>query len=452
MTQSSWPSSSDGSRSSAVSACSQRSSTCAPISSPPHASRPVSSAYLRASRRNSHCTSIAVQRPSDATSIVARHVGSCETVRIAGTGPADREVLVDEAVFDHREHDRGRADLQERRDLAQVRVADDHVQPAVLLRIGVRLVARVDDRALQRRLEPDLLLEEVGALADLEVDGFGAVLGADLARAGEHLPRDEPRDEVAHERRERHRAVDEEVLVAAVRVALAVAVVLVDDDLLAGGQQLAGRVHRAGEDALPRLVEEHGLHRVAALGRGVLGVRVVDVVAGAVREHRVDEMRLDLGRLRAVAGEPARVAARRLVFEVPADAVLLDVAVDQEARRDDRVRVRARRAARRRTRSRCRRSSGRPRGQSTGGPAPVRPAATASRAALAGTCAAFERLLRSPRTAARRAGTTASRPRPRASTNATITSGNPDHRRHRIDTDRPRDARAAGSGSARGRG
>ncbi len=213
----------------------------------------------------------------------------------------------------------------------------------------------------KRRLEPDLFLEEVGALADLVVDRVGAVLGADLARAGEHLPRHEPRNEVAHQHRERHVAVDEVVLVTAVRVALAVAVVLVDDDLLARGQQPAGRVHRAGEDALPRLVEQHHLHRVAALGRRVLGVRVVDVVAGAVGEHRVDEMGLDLGRLRPVAGEAARVAAGRLVLEVPTDAALLDVAVDQagSTRRPDSGR--ARRAVRRRTRSRCRRSSGRPR-------------------------------------------------------------------------------------------
>ena len=60
-------------------------------------------------------------------------------------------------------------------------------------------------------------------------------------------------------------------------------------------------------------------------------MRVVDVVARAVGEHRVDEVRLDLGRLRAVAREAARVASGRLVFEVPADAALLDVAVDQQA-------------------------------------------------------------------------------------------------------------------------
>jgi hypothetical protein len=252
----------------------------------------------------------------------------------------DREILVDEAVFDHREHDRGRSDLEERGDLAQVRVAHDHVEPAVLLRIRVGLVTRVHDRPLERGLEADLLLEEVGALTDLEVDGFGAVLGTDLARTGEHLARDEPRDQVAHEHRERHRAVDEEVLVTAVGVALAVAVVLVDDDLLARGQQLARRVHRSRKDALPRLVEEHDLERVAALGCGVLGVGVVDVVACAVREHGVDEVRLDLGRLRAVTGESPCVTTGGLVLEVPPDAVLLDVAVDEQARRDDGIRVR----------------------------------------------------------------------------------------------------------------
>ena len=45
--------------------------------------------------------------------------------------PDDREVLLDEAVLDHRQHDRGGADLQEGRHLAQVGVARDHVQAAV---------------------------------------------------------------------------------------------------------------------------------------------------------------------------------------------------------------------------------------------------------------------------------------------------------------------------------
>ena len=111
----------------------------------------------------------------------------------------DRQVLVDEVVFDHRQDDRGGPDLEVGGDLAEVRVADDHVQAPVLLGVGVGLVARVDDRALQRGLEADLLLEEVGPLADLVVDGARAVLGADLARPGEHLAADEPRQQVAHE-------------------------------------------------------------------------------------------------------------------------------------------------------------------------------------------------------------------------------------------------------------
>ena len=53
---------------------------------------------------------------------------------------------------------------------AQVGVADDDVQPAVALRVGVGLVAGVDDGPLERRLEADLLLEELGPLRELEVD------------------------------------------------------------------------------------------------------------------------------------------------------------------------------------------------------------------------------------------------------------------------------------------
>ena len=140
--------------------------------------------------------------------------------------------------------------------------------------------------------------------------GAGAVLGPDLARPGEHLTGHEPRQEVPDEVRERDGAVDEVVLVRAVAVALAVGVVLVDDDLLARLEQPAGGLHRPGEHALPRLVGDDELERVGALRRGVLGVGVVDVVPGAVREHRVHEVRLDLRRLRALAGAAAGVAAR----------------------------------------------------------------------------------------------------------------------------------------------
>ena len=78
------------------------------------------------------------------------------------------EVGAQEVVVDHRQHDSGRAELQKRRYLRQVGVADDHVQAPVLLSVGMGLVSGVHYRALQRRLEADLLLEEVGPLAELK--------------------------------------------------------------------------------------------------------------------------------------------------------------------------------------------------------------------------------------------------------------------------------------------
>ena len=61
------------------------------------------------------------------------------------------------------------------------------MQPAVLLRVRVRLVPGVDDRPLQRRFQADLDLEEVGPLADLE-----AVVPAVGARCRPARPRRPP--------------------------------------------------------------------------------------------------------------------------------------------------------------------------------------------------------------------------------------------------------------------
>ena len=99
-------------------------------------------------------------------------VGSWLTWRIAPTG-LPTEFVTELVVLDHRQHDRRRADLQIGRDLTHVGVADDHVETPVLLRIAVRFVARVDDRALERRLETDLLLEEIGPLTQLVGDLVG---------------------------------------------------------------------------------------------------------------------------------------------------------------------------------------------------------------------------------------------------------------------------------------
>ena len=135
-------------------------------------------------------------------------------------------------------------------------------------------------------------------------------LAPDLSGPGEDLAGDEVRRDEMGDPGEGNGAVHEVVLVGAVGVALAVGVVLVDDDGLALGQRPAHRRHRAPQHLLPRLVVEHALEGIGALGRRELGVGVVDVVPGPVGEHGVDEMGLDLGGQRPLAGEAAGVVAR----------------------------------------------------------------------------------------------------------------------------------------------
>src|SRR5580693_2524406 len=148
VTQSSSREQSMGSSPSRVSTESQRSSTSLVMSSTSAPKR--SSVYLRARSRYSSWSWIAVIRRPSRSVTRCRQVGSCE-------------IGAEEAVLDHREHQRRRAQLQVAGDLAHIRVADGHVQAAVLLRVGVRLVPGVDDRPLQRGLEADLDLEEIGA-------------------------------------------------------------------------------------------------------------------------------------------------------------------------------------------------------------------------------------------------------------------------------------------------
>ena len=72
--------------------------------------------------------------------------------------------------------------FRQRGHLAHVGVADDAVQTPVFLRVGVRLVARVDDGPLQRGLQADLGLEEVGPLGELVHDPAGVRVRASPRR------------------------------------------------------------------------------------------------------------------------------------------------------------------------------------------------------------------------------------------------------------------------------
>src|SRR5690606_32484060 len=132
------------------------------------------------------------------------------------------------ALLDEPEHERHRAELEVGGRLEAVGVADDEVEAPPALRVGVRLVTSVDDGASQRRLEPDLSLDVVGSLRELEAGPLAALPDADAAGAREHGSRHEERHDSRRQLAERHGAVDEEVLVRAVRRTLAVDVVLVE--------------------------------------------------------------------------------------------------------------------------------------------------------------------------------------------------------------------------------
>ena len=121
--------------------------------------------------------------------------------RAHGLGQA--QLVEADALLDHVQHQRGGADLEERGVLAHVGVADDDVQPAVLVGVGVRLVAGVDDAALEGGLQPDLDLDVVGALGELVARLVAGGAATHPARAAHHLARDEERRQAGHDRRER---------------------------------------------------------------------------------------------------------------------------------------------------------------------------------------------------------------------------------------------------------
>ncbi len=241
-------------------------------------------------------------------------------------GVVQRQVPQDGGLLDHRQHQVGGAHLEEGRPLRHVRVADDHVQPAVALGVRVRLVAGVDDRPRAGGRRRDALPDVLGTLRHA-VDG-AARGGQHLARAAEDLAADEEGDQHVGQTLELAVARHQVVLVAAVRVACRVGVVLEQEDL-AGDALLVeaglGRGQQALEDALTGLVVGDQLQHRVALRGGVLGVGAdVQVQAGAVleedvgrpapRHHPPEQIASDL-----VGGQPALSPERTgdpvLVFE-----------------------------------------------------------------------------------------------------------------------------------------
>ncbi|SLD36553.1 Uncharacterised protein [Mycobacteroides abscessus subsp. massiliense] len=101
------------------------------------------------------------------------------------------------------------------------------MQAPVLVGVGVRLVAGIDDAALERCLQAHLDLDVVGTLGKLEARIVTGRPDAHAARSGDDLARDEERGQPGNNRGERCLTIHQIVLMSAVRGTLAVDVVLV---------------------------------------------------------------------------------------------------------------------------------------------------------------------------------------------------------------------------------
>ena len=230
------------------------------------------------------------------------------------------------------------------------------MEAAETARVGMRLVARVDERAAVHRVDADQLGKEIGALRNLEAARAAVVLAlpADLARARVELARDEERRHRLHEPIPRNHARDEVIVVAAVGMAAEIGIVLVE---LHRAAAAPGHHARALlKEPFARLVLRDEIDQRGAFGRRVFGVGVVVVKARAVAQ---DEIALDflegqfaarvlrivirfIGVLPQFGGaKPARVAVRifRRVIPKIGHAVLRGRA-DQRDRFLDDIRLR----------------------------------------------------------------------------------------------------------------
>ena len=250
-------------------------------------------------------------------------------------GVLHREVAHHHALLDHPQDQVAGRDLQQRGRLAHVGVADDDVQPAVLLGVGVRLVAGVDDRPAPRGRAGDALPDVLRALAH-RVERTARRLGH-LAGADDDLPGHQERDQDVGEAGELARAAHQVVLVAAVGVAGRVGVVLEQVDVAGDAlvvQSLLGVLEEPLQDALAGLVVGDELVDVVALGGGVLGMAAdVEVEPGSVAQEDVaaappaDDLAEQVAR-HLVGAQPALAAerARHAVLVLDAEDAPVHVA------------------------------------------------------------------------------------------------------------------------------
>ncbi|CAB4768199.1 unannotated protein [freshwater metagenome] len=57
---------------------------------------------------------------------------------------------------------------------------------------------------------------------------------------------------------------------------------------------------------------------------------MVYVIPGSVREHSIDEMRLDIRGVRCISSKTARIARWSFVLEIPSNFLVVNVGVDEQ--------------------------------------------------------------------------------------------------------------------------
>ena len=218
------------------------------------------------------------------------------------------------------------------------------MQAAIGVRIGVRLVAGVDNRAFHHRVKADFRLEKIGALRNLKWRLPRPVFRPDFSRAGENLARHEKRGELLGQPLERHAPVNEIILMIAVTVAFIIAVVFVNQHLLIARQQRIGRQHALMQDALSGLLVNHNIFGVRAFRRRIFRVRVINVESRPVVKNFVDgRIFLTARRVRlSIHLEAARVHERAFFLVIPDHPHILPAAaIHDENRVRNRIEFRA---------------------------------------------------------------------------------------------------------------
>lgn len=169
----------------------------------------------------------------------------------------------------------------------EIGVAEDDMEPAPEVGVGVRFVAGIDKGTALHGIDALQLGEKITALGDLEVVGKEAVFGFDgeLAGAGEDLSGDQEGLDGIGEEVPGEGAGDQVIFVATVAVSVEVGVVFVEPD---GVTAEPGEGFGAGHgEAFAGAVVGDEVIGIGAFGGAVFGMGVVVVEAGAVGQGEV---------------------------------------------------------------------------------------------------------------------------------------------------------------------